>query len=280
MQFARPEKVEDALTLLQQGEWAILAGGTDFYPGLRDGISTRPVLDITALTDLRKIDEKPEFWSIGALATWSDVVRADLPPSFDGLKRAAREVGSVQIQNRATVIGNICNASPAADGVPPLLTLGAIVETAASSGRRRVPLEQFILGNRRTDLRPGEFVARLLVPKTSAEGASSFMKLGARKYLVISISMTAVRLANDGKGCIKDAAICVGACSAVARRLTALEGLLKGERLSGDPAALVQHSHLSELAPIDDVRAPAAYRLEASVELVQRAISDVARQLS
>ncbi len=280
MQFARPEKIEDALTLLREGEWAILAGGTDFYPGLRDGVPSRPVLDITALTDLQNIEQDAEYWSIGALATWSDVVRADLPPCFDGLKRAAREVGSVQIQNRATVIGNVCNASPAADGVPPLMTLGAIVETVASSGKRRIPLQQFVLGNRQTDLHPGELVARLLIPKTSAVGASSFFKLGARKYLVISISMVAARLASDGEGRINDAAISIGACSAVACRLTALEELLKGKRLSDDLAALVQRSHLGDLAPIDDVRAPAAYRLDASLELVRRAISDVARQLS
>lgn len=280
MRFARPERIEDALSLLRQGDWAVLAGGTDFYPGLRDGVPKRPVLDISALADLRTIDESPDFWSIGALTTWSDLVRADLPPCFDGLKRAAREVGSVQIQNRATVIGNICNASPAADGVPPLLTLGAIIETVASSGRRRVPLQQFVLGNRQTDLRPGEFVARLLVPKNFAVGASSFLKLGARRYLVISISMAAVRLAGDDEGCISDAAVSIGACSEVARRLTAVEDLLKGERLSDNPAGLVQRSHMDGLTPIDDVRAPAAYRLDASLELVRRAISDVAGQLS
>lgn len=278
MQFARPVTIEDALTLLREGDWEILAGGTDFYPGLRDGIPRKPVLDITALSDLGKIDQTDEYWSIGALATWSDVIRADLPPAFDGLKSAALEVGSVQIQNRATVIGNICNASPAADGVPPLLTLDALVEIVSLDGKRSIPLQQFVRGNRQTDLKPGEFVSRLLVPKASASGRSGFLKLGARKYLVISISMVAVRLTAE-EGRLADAAISVGACSAVARRLTVLEDALRGQLLLDDPADLIEMSHLEELEPIDDVRASANYRLDASLELVRRTLTDVAGKL-
>lgn len=279
MRFARPATVEDALQLLSQARHRILAGGTDFYPGLRDSVPSGSILDLTAIDELRSIERRDGFWSIGALATWTDIIRAELPKAFHGLKLAAREVGSIQIQNRATVVGNICNASPAADGVPPLLTLDTLVETASRSGRRQIPLELFIRGNRETDLRPDEFVTRLLVPEPSARGASSFLKLGARKYLVISISIVAVRLAADAAGRIDGAAVSVGACSVVAQRLGRLEQALLGKTVSQDLTALMTRDHLEPLKPIDDLRATARYRLDASLELLRRAVRAAAMEL-
>ena len=141
--------------LLGEGAWRILAGGTDFYPALGARPLTENVLDINGLSELRGIAETPTHYVIGARTSWTDIVRAPLPPSFDALKQAAREVGSVQIQNAGTVAGNICNASPAADGVPALLVLDAEVELACSGGKRHEPLESFVRGNRRTSLRAG-----------------------------------------------------------------------------------------------------------------------------
>lgn len=277
MQFARPNRLEDALALLADGQWQILAGGTDFYPALRDNAPKGNILDITALEGARQIERENGHWSIGALATWTDILRAELPPAFYGLKLAAREVGSIQIQNRATVAGNLCNASPAADGVPPLLTLNADVEVASKSGLRRMPLSRFVLGNRETALQPGEMVVRILVPEASTEGAASFLKLGARKYLVISMAMVAARIAIDGDDIVCDAAVSVGACSLVARRLPELEAELIGKITDGGLAGFVAAEHLSGLSPIDDVRASAAYRMDASLELVRRAVDAAAR---
>src|SRR5690606_23592351 len=113
---------------------------------------------------------------------------------------AALEVGSGQIQNVASIAGNLCNASPAADGVPGLMVLDAEVELRSATTTRRLPLEKFILGNRRTALAPGEMVTAIRVPKASTSGTSAFVKLGARRYLVISIAMAAVRLTvEDGR---------------------------------------------------------------------------------
>ncbi len=275
MQYERPKSLDRALTLLASDRWDILSGGTDYYPGLGDRPAPRPVLDVTAIQGLRRIAFEDGHWRLGALATWTDVLNADLPAAFDGLKLAAREVGSVQIQNRATVAGNICNASPAADGVPPLLTLDAVVELASADGVRRLALSDFILGNRETALAAGEMVTGLLVPEPSTRGASSFMKLGARKYLVISISMVAVRLVAD-EGRVAEAAVSVGACSAVAQRLGALEAALKGRALSHDFSSLISPDMLQQLSPIDDVRATGNYRRDASGELVRRALARAA----
>ncbi len=272
MDFARPETVDEALTLLQQGPWSLLAGGTDFYPARGETPVDEAVLDLTALRELRGIEETSDAWRIGALTTWSDLVRAPLPPVFDALKLAAVEIGSIQIQNRATLAGNLCNASPAADGVPALLILDAEVELASQSETRALSLADFIEGNRKTQRRPAELVTAIVVPKAAGAGRSHFLKLGARRYLVISIAMVAARLAADGQGRVAEAAVSVGACSAVAQRLPALEADLLGKAADANLHDAVTAAHLADLSPIDDVRAPAGYRREAALELVRRTL--------
>jgi CO/xanthine dehydrogenase FAD-binding subunit len=209
---------------------------------------------------------------IGGLTTWSEVIRAPLPRCFDALKAAAKEVGSVQIQNRGTVAGNLCNASPAADGVPPLLALDAEVEMASSAGRRRLSLAQFLVGNRKTLRRADEILAAVLVPRRLENAASVFMKLGARRYLVISISMVAVVLLADEAGRVAEARVAVGSCSAKAQRLQDLEADLVGLLATAGIGGAVTADHLKNLSPIDDVRATAAYRQDASLTLVKRAL--------
>lgn len=250
----------------------ILAGGTDFYPALGDRLPQGDVVDITALGEIRGISFEPECIRIGGLTTWTEIIRTPLPPSFDALKAAAREVGSVQIQNRATVAGNLCNASPAADGVPPLLALDAEVELASAAGSRRMPLAQFITGNRKTLRRAGEILAAVLIPRRLENAASVFVKLGARKYLVISISMVAAVVLVDESGNVAEAHIAVGSCSATAQRLSVLEKDLIGRRADSGIADVLRAEHLAALSPIDDVRATAEYRRDASLTLVRRAL--------
>jgi CO/xanthine dehydrogenase FAD-binding subunit len=273
--YAQPTSVTEAVELLAADAWVMLAGGTDFYPGLGEGPVSGPVLDISRIDALRGISRDDELagWRIGALATWTDVVHADhLPASFDCLKQAAREVGSVQIQNRATIAGNICNASPAADGVPALLVLDAEIELASVHTTRRMPLSDFLKGNRQTARQPDEIVTGIFIPDTAARGSSAFFKLGARRYLVISIAMVAARIELADTGLVQAAAVSVGACSVVARRLPDLETDLVGRGLA-DTHSVPQARHLVGLSPIDDVRAPAGYRLDAALEGVRRAVA-------
>ncbi|ANK80272.1 MAG: xanthine dehydrogenase [Rhizobiales bacterium NRL2] len=268
-EFVRPAGLEEALERLSGGVWTVLAGGTDFYPARVGRAVSESVMDVTAIRGLRGIETTAEGFRIGALTTWTDILRADLPPAFDALKLAAREVGSVQVQNAGTVAGNLCNASPAADGVPPLLILDAEVELASAAGRRRMPLAEFIHGNRRTARRADELLVAVHVPRQAATGRSTFLKLGARRYLVISIVMVAARLARNGDD-LTDAAISVGACSEVAQRLPALERDMLVRTLPGDWPTPV---HLEALSPIDDVRADAPYRRIAAAEAVRRAVA-------
>jgi CO/xanthine dehydrogenase FAD-binding subunit len=274
VRYIAPERLEDALAALGSGGFRILAGGTDFYPALRDRPVTFDTLEIGRIGGLRGIERSDEAWRIGATTTWTDVVRAPLPPCFDGLKAAAREVGSVQIQNSGTVAGNLCNASPAADGVPPLLTLDARVELASAVGRRELPLADFITGVRRTALGDGEMVTAIQIPAQPEGARSAFLKLGSRTYLVISIAMVSVLLAPDADGRVAQARIAVGSCSPVARRLPDLEAALIGAPFEAAVvAARVGPEHLDPLSPIDDVRGAASYRLEAVEELLRRALA-------
>ncbi|TPI70960.1 xanthine dehydrogenase family protein subunit M [Mesorhizobium sp. B2-8-9] len=271
IRYAKPTTVDDALALLGEDRWRILAGGTDFYPAQGAKPFCDNILDINALAELCGVAETDGHWRIGARTTWTDIVRQPLPAAFDVLKSAAREVGSVQIQNVASVAGNLCNASPAADGVPALLALDADVELRSAKTIRHLALGDFILGNRRTALRPGEMVTAIRVPKRSAAGSSAFVKLGARRYLVISIAMAAARLVVEN-GVVADAAIAVGACSAVARRLAGVEAALRGRPIDEALADAVLSAPIDELSPIADVRGSAEYRQDAAREIVARAV--------
>ncbi len=266
--FLRPATLDAALALLAERPRTVLAGGTDHFPARVLSAPDEDILDITRLPALRAIERRGDHWVIPCLATWSDVIDAPLPPAFDGLKQAARQVGGVQVQNAATIIGNLCNASPAADGIPCLLALDASVELASTVGRRIVPVAEFVLDPRRTARRPDELAVALHIPARG--GSGDFRKLGARRYLVISIVMIACVVEHTPDGRIAWARIAVGSCSAVARRLPALEAALTGQL--PDPA-LVQPAHLAPLAPIDDIRATGAYRRAAALELLRRTVA-------
>lgn len=270
-QYSRPDSLDTALATLRAGKWTLLAGGTDHYPARVDRITDDDILDLTAVAGLRGIAERPDHWRLGALTTWSDLAEADLPPLFDGYRRAAREVGGRQVQNTGTLGGNLCNASPAADGTPNLLALDARVELASEAGRRELGIADFVLGNRRTARRPDEIVTALIVPKPAGETRTAFLKLGARRYLVISIVMVAARLDIAG-GRIVRAGIAVGACSAVPQRLPALEARLVGQSATSRLRDLVAADDIAGLTPLDDVRGSAAYRRAAACTLLRDAL--------
>ena len=272
--YLRPHRLDEALQALAR-PLSVLAGGTDFYPARVGRSIDEDILDITAIAELRGISVTDSGWRLGATTTWSELVEADLPPLFDGLKQAAREVGGRQIQNAGTLAGNLCNASPAADGVPGLLALDAEVELAGRAGNRRVAVSDFITGNRRTTLAPGELVVAIHVPRPADPARGAFVKLGARRYLVISIAMAAATLEIEG-GKVSRARVAVGACSVVARRLPLLEAALAGAPAGPRLGELVLPGHLSGLSPIDDVRGSAGYRHEAALVLLRRLLTGFA----
>ena len=276
--YLRPLDLEETLAALAATPLTILAGGTDFYPAHVGKPVLENILDVTRILSLRGITETDSAWRIGATTTWTDLIRAPLPDYFRALKLAAWEVGGQQIQNAGTIAGNICNASPAADGVPALLALGSTVELRSVGVVRQIPLAEFILGNRKTSRQSTELVTAIHVPKWGENSRSTFLKLGARKYLLISIAMVAACIEVDRNGNIAKACISVGACSPVARRLHELEGKLIGQRMSASLANVVEPSDLAVFSPIADIRSSADYRLDAALTLVKRALIELANE--
>lgn len=282
MAFLRPTQLDEALGALAGGgpggaPWVIVAGATDHYPARVGRAPVEDVLDVTAISGLRGVGPVDGGWRIGALTTWTDIAEAGLPSLFDGLRTAALAVGGLQIQARATVAGNVCNASPAADGTPNLLALDAVVELASGLGSRRAPIGEFVTGNRRTVRAADELVTGLFIP-APIEGVtvrSTFEKLGSRAYLVISIAMVAAVAEIGADGRIARARIAVGACSEVAQRLPDLEAELVGREATLATARIARPEHLAGLTPIDDVRGSGAYRREAALTLVRRALEKV-----
>ena len=190
--YHRPASIEKALQIMSLEPCVPLAGGTDFYPARVGKPIKEKVLDLTGIHSLRGIEKKEKGIWMGALTTWTDVMHANLPLAFQGLQQASRTIGGVQTQNAGTLCGNLCNASPAADSSPNLMALEALVELKSMRGTRRLNLHEFTLGNRKTAKAPDELVTGIFVPHQSKKAIGAFEKLGARKYLVISIVMTAV----------------------------------------------------------------------------------------
>lgn len=271
--YLRPQTLSEALTALAAAPLTVLAGGTDFYAARAGQAIAEPVLDITAIPELKEISDLGTHWRFGAAVTWSQIVRATLPVQLHALQLAARDIGGVQVQNMGTLAGNICNASPAADGMVALLALDAQVELAALSGKRTLALTEFVIGVRQTACRASELVTGIVIRKRE-QSRSSFLKLGHRRYLVISVAMVSVVFEFDSSGAIAYAGVAVGACSAVAQRLRTLEQKLLGRKAAGDLLALVESSDLDVIAPIDDVRGTGAYRRDVALTLVKRAITE------
>jgi CO/xanthine dehydrogenase FAD-binding subunit len=269
--YARPSDLDDALGLMAEGGPRIIAGATDIFPSAGERPLHGDYVDVSNISALRGVSVDEACVRIGAATTWSEIARATLPPAFDALRVAARDIGAVQIQNRGTIAGNLCNASPAADGAPPLLILDAEVELASRRGTRRLALDAFIKGARSTLLAPDEVMTAIVTPLPASTMRSTFFKLGARRYLVISIAMVAVAL-DVVEGIVRDGRVAVGACSAVAQRMRQAERRLIGAPASLGLGALIEANDLAQLAPIDDIRASSDYRHDAALTLLRRAI--------
>ena len=276
MAYLRPDKLDDALDWLAVEQPLVIAGCTDIYPTRHTPSLEGPLLDITAIDELRGIEMIDGWRRFGAATSWSEILRTPLPTSYAMLKQASSEIGAVQIQNSGTIGGNLCTASPAADSVPCLMALDAEVELSSVRGRRRLDLAAFFTGARQTALQPDELVIAIHIPEEAETGISGFHKLGARHYLVISIAMVAVRLVVEA-GRIILARIAIGACAPVATRLKELEAALVGVSLDEIPewAQQIDDDIHRSLAPIDDVRASTDYRYRAAAEITQRMIADL-----
>ena len=273
MNYFQPEKLEKALNFINEHKFVIAAGCTDLLPATENRSLSGNILDITNIRSLSGFSLDGKYRRIGATTTWSEIVNSNLPSCYEMLKDCGKEIGSIQIQNSGTIGGNLCNASPAADSVPCLLALDADVELSSIDKKRIIPLSKFITGSRKINLNKNELLTSILIPIEKEKGISAFLKIGARKYLVISITMAACRMEIKDK-IIKSISISIGSCSEVAKRITSIESLLIGKHIENYDLEKIDFRKMKELAPITDIRSDRKYREQATKVLIRQIVKD------
>ncbi|HUO03830.1 MAG TPA: xanthine dehydrogenase family protein subunit M [Candidatus Binataceae bacterium] len=280
--YEAPTTLEQAVAILKQrGEQARpLSGGTDLIIQLRSGARRNPYLiDIKYIKELRTISFDPkDGLRLGAAVTCAEIDENPLMHRhYPGLTEAARLIGSVQIQNRASVGGNLCNGSPAADTTPALIALGARARIVGPGGEREVPAEKFAIAPGRTVLQPGELLVELLIAPPPPHSSDAYLRLIPRNEMDIAVVGAGVALTLDGDR-IKAARIGLGAVGPTAILAETASQALVGKKL--DDAAFDAAARLASEAasPIDDMRGTAEYRRHVAGVLARRAISIAAER--
>ena len=274
-----PETLMEALEMLAENapDVAPLAGGTNLIVDLRGGRRHPGVLvNVAGLDELRGIRQEDGHLVVGGGVTIAELLDDPLVAKYAPvLREAAAVFANPLVRNRATVGGNLVDASPAADMAPPLLVLNAEVELVSEGGTRRVPLEKFFINVRKTLCQPQELLAAVRWPVSSPRSAGAFRKLGLRKADAISVLSAAVMVEHDGSGRCRQARIALGAVAPTPVRAHAAEEVLCGQPLT--PEAIAEAARLAAEAtrPIDDIRGSAAYRRRVAEVLVRRLLGEV-----
>ncbi len=278
-----PQSLPEAIELLASHGpgTAPIAGGTNLVVDMRaERHCPQVVMNIANLNELRGIRRENGHIVIGGGTTIAELLRNPLIAEYASpLKEAAAVFANPLTRNRATVGGNLVDASPAADTAPPLLALGAEVELASRTGTRCVPLENFMVGVRKTLLRPDELLVAVRWPVVSQRGAGAFYKLGLRKADAISVVSVAVMIEADENGRCESARIALGAVAPKPFRAYEAEMALQGQSLT--PNVIEEAARLSAEAtrPIDDIRGSAAYRKRVTGVIVRRLLTHAAERL-
>ena len=270
MEFLRATSVEEAIAAAQDGA-AFVAGGTNLVPDVLFGRKKiARAVDISRLDELRFIEEADGKIRIGALATVTDLLDSELirhavPPLYE----SALEFAGPLVRNRASVAGNLMDASPAADLAPPLLAQDAVVELASTGGGRALPISEFFLDYRKTAVRPEELVKAVVIDPLGPEDRSAYYKLQLRRAMAIAVLGVAVVLRMKESVCA-EAAIGLGAVAAVPYRAHAAEAHLRGKEIGEAEIESAAAAAADSAQPIDDVRASASYRRKMCGVLVRR----------
>jgi CO/xanthine dehydrogenase FAD-binding subunit len=270
----RPRSVRDALAMLRdEGTLTPMAGCTDLYVALNFGtLKETRFLDLWRLDDLRTIEVRGGVLSVGALATYTDLISSSLVRKrLPMLVAAAREVGGVQIQNRGTIGGNVANGSPAGDTLPVLAATDAVVVLQHAGGIRRVPFTSFYSGYRQAVRRADELIVAFEIPRT--EGVQYFRKVGTRAAQAISKIVMAGVLVRGGRSG-RTARIALGSVAPTVMRVPRTEAAFA----EGAPIDVLQRTLMDEIVPIDDVRSTAEYRRRVAANLLARFVGGASRR--
>ena len=282
MNYEAPTSVKAAIAALTTAddEARIFAGGTDLLVQLREEM-IRPSLfvDIKRITETRTITVDDTHIRIGAAVTSAelgehDTVKALLP----GLVEAVDLIGSAQVQGRATVGGNLCNASPAADSVPALIAAGAVAKVAGPGGLRAVAVEDFLVGPSQTNLGGNEFVVSLDIPRPPARSADAYLRFIPRTEMDIAVVGAGAAVTLDANGTCTAARLALGAVAPTARLVPDAAAAMIGNKIDDSVLASVAVSARSACNPIDDKRGTVAFRIHVAGVLAIRAVKIALRR--
>jgi carbon-monoxide dehydrogenase medium subunit len=275
MRYEAPESVEGAVALLAGagGEARVLAGGTDLLVQLRaELVDPELIVDIKRIPETRAVTEERGGWRIGAAVTGAELKEHPrLKQVWPGVVEAANLIGSTQIQGRATLGGNLCNGSPAADSVPALIAAAAVATVAGPQGSRDIPVEDVMLGPRQLALRKGEIITSFLLPARSPRSADAYLRFIPRTEMDIAVVGAGVNLTVDGAGTITAARVSLGAVAARVLLVAEAAGAIVGSRLDAAAQGRLEAAARAACRPIDDKRGTVEFRTEVAGVLARRA---------
>jgi CO/xanthine dehydrogenase FAD-binding subunit len=277
--YFRPQSLVEALEFLgaHGDRTSLLAGGTDLMIAARKGeLKSRFVMDVSRLEELNRIEKADDLLTIGAGATFTEISNSqEVLKSAPILARAAKCVGSPQIRNVGTIGGNVANASPAADSVPPLVVLRARVHIQSLSSERTPLVDELILAAYRTSLRSDELIVRFLIEPVPTDYNWSFQRIARRKSLAIARANVAALAKSDARGVVEDVRLCVGSVLPQPARMTAAEEVLKGKIPDSDLIRQAAKEVSAEMIRRSGIRPTTEYKKPAVEGLMTKALSEI-----
>jgi len=274
--YQRPTTLSELTGLIAREGARVLAGGTDLIPQMREGRrKVETVIDLKRIGECIGIEALADGrMAIGAAASATAVARdARIRRDYPGIAAAALLIGSYQVQNRASLGGNICNAAPSADAVPPLIAHGARAEIAGSAGLREIPLEEIFAGPGRTHLAPGEVLTRILLPPVAARSASHYLRFTPRREMDIAIAGVGGFIVLDEAGAVTQARIALASVAPKPIRAPSAEAALIGASLDDATIHAAGEAARGDASPISDTRGSADYRRELVAVLTRRVLT-------
>jgi aerobic carbon-monoxide dehydrogenase medium subunit len=274
MRYEAPESLEGAVALLAgvKGEARVLAGGTDLLVQMRaDMVDPELIVDIKKIRETRTVTEDKGGWRIGAAVTGAELrEHTRLKQAWPGVVEAANLIGSTQVQGRATLGGNLCNGSPAADSVPALIAAGAVATLVGPKGRRDLPVEDVMLGPRKLALTRGEIVVSFLLPPRPPRSGDAYLRFIPRTEMDIAVVGAGVSLSLDGGGIITAARVSLGAVAARVLLVAEAAQAIIGSRLDKAAQDRLEAAARAACRPIDDKRGTIEFRTDVAAVLTRR----------
>ena len=274
MRYEAPTTLDQALALLAAAGPAarVLAGGTDLLVQIRTDVVDPPVLiDIKGIDEVRRISAEGGGYRIGAAVTGAELKEhATLASDWPGLVEGANLIGSTQVQGRATMGGNLCNGSPAADSVPGLIAAGAKVVVAGPKGRREVPVEDIMVGPRKLTIARDEIIVSFLLPAQPAKSSDAYLRFIPRTEMDIAVVGCGVALSLDAAGTCKAARVALGAVAERPLLVAEAAAAMIGKKIDAGVLEKVAAAASAACRPIDDKRGTKEFRIKVAGVLARR----------